>query len=236
MRPAATVIPLHRTTPVSPRRAITAIPPNGLCPMARSGRPTSSSRTCEAIAEGLTKSAKRACSPPINPQTRRKAISTAALHVLHGGVESQRLAYLGLAGTRLDVEEGFRRHHHAGDAVATLGCLRVDEGLLQRMRGFDAAEPFERDDLAALGQPDRQGAGARRLAVYQHRASTAFAEAAAEFRAVQRKVVAQEEEQGGLRLALDEVIGAVDAQGEAPRRSHGSPKRGEATLIAIVVT
>ena len=114
--------------------------------------------------------------------------------------------------------------------------LRVDEGLLQRMWGIDTAEPFERDDLAPFRQPDRQRAGAGRLAVDQYGAGAAFAEAAAEFRTAETEVVAQEEQQRRLGLAGNLMARAVDAKREALRRPHDSPRRGEARLIVLIVT
>ncbi|CAD5286860.1 hypothetical protein BOS5A_211315 [Bosea sp. EC-HK365B] len=104
------------------------------------------------------------------------------------------------------------------------------------MRRFHAAEPFERDDLALRRQPDRQGTGARRLTVDQHRAGATFAKAAAEFRTVEAEVVAQEEQQRRPGFALDLMARAVDAKREALRRPHGSPERGEARLIVLIVT
>src|SRR5438105_1366488 len=62
-------------------------------------------------------------------------------------VARERLPDLGLAGMRGLVEQRLGRHQHARDAVAALGCLLVDEGLLQRMQLGWRSETFEGRDL-----------------------------------------------------------------------------------------
>ena len=101
-------------------------------------------------------------------------------------IAGQRLAHVGLGRLRLAVEQFLGRHDHAVDAVAALRGLLVDEGLLQRMRLVDRAEPFDGGDLGVAERADRGDAGAHRLAVDQHRAGAALREPAAELGAVER--------------------------------------------------
>ena len=50
----------------------------------------------------------------------------------------QRLAHVGIGRLRLLIQQFLGLHDHAVDAIAALRGLLVDEGLLQRMRLFDA--------------------------------------------------------------------------------------------------
>ncbi len=88
----------------------------------------------------------------------------------------------------------------------------MDEGLLQRMRLLERAEPLDGGDLGAAERADRGDAGADRLAVHQHRAGAALGQPAAELGAVERQVVAQHIEQRGVRLGRHAVARAVDFQ------------------------
>lgn len=135
-------------------------------------------------------------------------------------IVAQGLANLGFARLWPRIEEGLGRHHHASRAVAALGCLRVDEGLLDRVRSLGRAEPFQRHDIASGGEPDRIGTAAPRRAVEQHRAGAAFSKATPVSRAVEGEIVTQEEEQRGVGLPLDQMLRAVNAQGEASRAAH----------------
>lgn len=111
-------------------------------------------------------------------------------------VVGQFLADLAVAGVRVAIQQRLGGHHHAVDAVAALGGLFVDEGLLQRMGMGGIAESFEGNHLAAHGSLHRGDAGAGGDAIHQHGAGAALAEAAAELGTVQLQVVAQDIEQG----------------------------------------
>src|ERR1700730_4425004 len=133
----------------------------------------------------------RSCWPPSNAldgadDARMRA--AAAQIVGEGLLDVCRARLLALVG----VEEGGRLHDHAVDAVAALGGLLVDEGLLQRMWILRAAQALERHHLVVgLERRQRHHARAHRPAVDMHRAGTALTKPAAEPRSVQAEIVAQ---------------------------------------------
>ena len=108
-------------------------------------------------------------------------------------------------------------HHHAGDAIAALGGLFLDEGLLDRRRLFDVAQPLERRYLTTFEQQDRRDAGKYCLAVDHHRAGAALAEAAAIFGGVELEMIAQHIEQRRIGIGIDAAGLAVDGEFD-----HGS--------------
>src|SRR5882757_6948696 len=127
-------------------------------------------------------------------------------------VERQSFAHLLLAGMRLGVENRLGGRDHAVDAVAALGRLLGDEGLLQRMRLFHAAQAFDGDDLGLADLRQRYHAGARRLSIDQDRAGPALPQAAAEFGAIEAEIVAQDVEQRRVRLGRNAAHRAVHLQ------------------------
>src|SRR4051795_10692268 len=131
----------------------------------------------------------------------------------------QRGADVRLARAGFALEQRLGAHHHAGDAVAALRGLRLDEGLLHRSRFFRRAEAFDRADLASLEDRDRRDAGEDRLAVGEHRAGAALAEAAAELGAVQAQILAQHVEERRRAVGLHLVHAAVYIE-----LSHQSPR------------
>jgi hypothetical protein len=110
------------------------------------------------------------------------------------------------------IEQILGGHDHAADAIATLGGLRVDEGLLQRMRLVDSAEPLDRGDFGLTDGTDLGHARAHRTAVQQHRASPALGEPAAEFGAVQREIVAQHVEKWRVGISRHRSLRTVDPE------------------------
>src|SRR6266571_3931789 len=111
-------------------------------------------------------------------------------------IAGERLSDIGLARLLVLRQERGGLHDHAVDAVAALHRLRVDEGLLHRMRLLDRAEALQRNDLLGLRElADRRDARAHGDAVDVDRAGAALAEPAAEARPVQLEVVAQRIEQ-----------------------------------------
>src|SRR6185437_6592640 len=151
----------------------------------------------------------------------RDGAKDARMRAATAEIAGERLPHLAVAGLRIALQQGRRRHDHAVDAIAALRRLLVDEGLLDGMRLVDGAETLDGGDLLARRQGDREGAGAHRLAVDDHRAGAALSETAAEFCAVQLEVVAQHIEEGGIFLRVHPVPGAVD--GELDGIGHGLP-------------
>ena len=155
---------------------------------------------------------------------------------------------LRLGRARVLLQERDRLHHHAVDAVAALGRLLVDERLDDRVRVLLRAEPLERRDLLPGHGRDGHDAGADRLPVHVHGAGPALREPAAEARAVQVELVAQDVEQRRVRRRLDGVALAVhrqlhclghslplddDAGRASPARATAAAGRGGAARLRI---
>src|SRR5207245_354379 len=119
---------------------------------------------------------------PQHPRVREAAAQ-------HAG---QRLLNLGVARRGVLIEESLRRQDDAAEAKAALRRLLVDERFLNRVRVVRRTETFERGDLGAVHRADRRDARADRAAADDDRAGAALPEAAAEFRAPKREIVAQD--------------------------------------------
>src|SRR6266852_4729558 len=143
----------------------------------------------------------------------------------------ERVSDLALGGVALlGGEEGCGLHHHAVDAVAALGGLLLDEGLLDRVRLLGGAQPLEGDDLGRADLADRDAAGARRLAVHQHGARSALRQPASELGPVQLQVVAEHVEQRGVGFDVQAVGFAVDRERDHRPSSRGNGSSTGATL------
>src|SRR5579859_1234559 len=126
-------------------------------------------------------------------------IGAAAAEVGEIGVD------VGVCGFGVGLQEGRRAHDLAGLAVAALGHVLLQPGLLHRVAQI-GRQRLDGDDLGALGGLGRQDAGALRLAVHVHRAGAALGDAAAELGPGQAQLVAQHPEQR--RVVLDiELMG-----------------------------
>jgi len=99
-----------------------------------------------------------------------------------------------------------------------LGGLLLDEGALDRRRMIRRPQTFECRHLLALQEQQRRDAGEHGLAVDHHRAGAALPETAAVFGGVELEVVAQDIEQGRIRLGGDFVVATIDLQ------FHGWPR------------
>ena len=135
-------------------------------------------------------------------------------HVREAAAEHarQRLLDFRFAGFRILVEKSFRRQNHAVQAEPALRGLFVDERLLNRMRFFRRAQPFERHDLLAGHSAHRRHAGPHRRAVHDRRTGAALAQAAAELRAAQLQIVAQGIEQGSRGVEIQGVAPPIDLE------------------------
>src|SRR5262249_33856664 len=88
---------------------------------------------------------------------------------------------VGIGRLRLRFEQRRHRHDHPALAVAALRHIVIDPGLLDLGETAVVGEPFDGDDLFALGGARRERAGPRRSAVNVHRAGAALGNAAAVF-------------------------------------------------------
>jgi hypothetical protein len=98
---------------------------------------------------------------------------------------------------------GLRAHHPAGNAVAALGRLFVDEGLLQFVRLALFEQAFKRCDLARADRGDRHDAGIRRSSFDMNHARAALPQAAAKFGAVQPEFIPQDIEERRRWIGVD---------------------------------
>src|SRR5438132_6506993 len=93
------------------------------------------------------------------------------------------------------VEQSLGRDQDAGKAIAALPGLLVEKSLLQRMGPLRRAQSLDRHDRLARHCRQWLAAGFLRPAVDQYHAAAALLLAAAEFRADEPEVVAQDVEQ-----------------------------------------
>ena len=115
-------------------------------------------------------------------------------------VPGHALPDLRVGRVRVAIEQRLRGQDLPVLAEAALRHLLVDPGLLHRVQLAVLRQPFERGDLGALHRGHRPDARPHRLALDEHRAGAALAEAAAEARALQAEVVAQDVEQRRRRV------------------------------------
>jgi hypothetical protein len=105
------------------------------------------------------------------------------------------------------VEQGSGGEDLAALAVAALGDVEVDPGLLEEVELAVGGEAFDGGDVA-VGFGNGELAGADGLAVDVDGAGAAFADAAAVLGALEVELVAQDPEERG-------VVGDVDGEGVA---------------------
>ena len=117
-------------------------------------------------------------------------------------------------GGRVGVQQRLGAHHHAGDAVAALRRLLVDEGTLHQARRVGRAQSLDGADLPARQRGDRHQAGEHGMAVQLHGAGSALAQAAAELGAVQPEIVAQHIQQRRGGIGVHRVVVTVHGQGD----------------------
>lgn len=99
--------------------------------------------------------------------------------------------------------------------------LLFDKGTLHRMQALAIAKAFQGHDRPAGHAERRDHAGARRHAVDQHGTGAAFAQAAAVFRAVERQIVAQYQQERRIRHHLRMKLFAVHRQHQRMLRQRG---------------
>src|SRR2546426_4028189 len=125
------------------------------------------------------------------------------------------LTDLRLRRVGVDVQEIERRHEHPRRAEAALEPVVLAERFLERMELAGLREPLDRHDLRAVRLNGEHDARARRLAVEHDRAGAADAVLAADVRAREPEILAQEVHEQLARLAAPFPGGAID--GEAHR-------------------
>ena len=117
----------------------------------------------------------------------------------------QRLADLRVARLRMLVQECLRGQDDAAQAESALRGLLLDERALDRVRSIRGAEALEGGDLRSADGGDRHHTRPGRAAVDEHGARSALAEAAAELRAAEREIVAEDVEERGGPVGVEDV-------------------------------
>jgi len=129
-------------------------------------------------------------------------------------IVAQRIQRLFLGGMGIALQQRLGGHDHAAQTIAALRGLLTDKGILHRIGIVARAEAFEGYDVASDTARDRDHASPRRHLIDQHGAGAAFAKTAAEFGAVQFKIIAQHVEQGGVRRGANVVDPAVHPEAD----------------------
>ena len=114
-------------------------------------------------------------------------------------------------------DAGDAGHDLPGRAIAALEGVALDEGGLQGVELLALGQAFDGRDLAPFDEGGEREARFHALAVHQHRAGAALAEATAFLRAREMQVLAQRVEQRGARIERQPMFGSVDAQHEVER-------------------
>src|SRR2546426_5168853 len=148
-------------------------------------------------------------------------------------VAADRFADLRLGGILVAGEQGAARQHHPRGAVAALQPVLLPERFLDGVQLAVLLQAFHRGDLRALGLDREDGAGLHGLAIEQHRAGAAVGGVAADVRAGQAQVLAEQVDEKQSRLDLHAVRSAVDGQLDV-MRGHGyrPPARSTAFFSA----
>lgn len=116
-------------------------------------------------------------------------------------------------GTRFGIEKRLGRHQDAGEAVAALPGLMVDESGDERMRGI-AGKAFGGLDFGASGLGHGHVAGLDGAPADDDGAGSAGAVPASEARRAQTQILSQNVEKRGCRLGLDRDLAAIDCEAE----------------------
>ena len=109
-------------------------------------------------------------------------------------------------------DAGDAGHDLSGRAIAALEGITFDESGLQRMELLALRQAFDGRDLAPLDERSKRKARFHALAVHQHRAGTALAEAAAFLGACQMQMLTKGIEQRRTSIERQPVLGSIDAQ------------------------
>src|SRR5947209_14686072 len=112
---------------------------------------------------------------------------------------------------------GDASHDLSGRAISALESVTLDEGGLQRVELIALRQALDGRDLVAFHEGRERQTCFDALAVHQHRARAALAEATAFLRACKMQVLAQCIEQCGARIESQPMLGPVDAQQDIER-------------------
>src|SRR5207245_10931941 len=134
----------------------------------------------------------------------------------------QRCAYSGGGGLRCMEQQPASGHDPPGCSEARLAPARLDERLLHRMQGMAVADPFDRDDVAALRLPAEHKARAHQGPIHINGARSALALLARVLRAVKAQPLSEDVEQA---FTLPNLISADPLPVDGERDLHATDFR-----------
>src|ERR1051325_646050 len=140
----------------------------------------------------------------------------------------QAVAHFRLARICVALQQVARGHDHARRAEAALQAVLVPESLLHDVQLAVAGETFDRGDRGAVRLHGEHRARLHRLPVEEDRADAALAGVAADVRAGEAELVAQEVDEEEARLDVRRLLRAVDREGD--RVLHAGPPQGRVRL------
>jgi hypothetical protein len=114
-------------------------------------------------------------------------------------------------GIGVTFQERHQAHQNAWGAEATLYGVSFPEGFLKGMQVIHGSQSFDCENLMAVGLHSKHQAGPDRFSIKQNGASATYTVLAADVRASQAKLMAQEIAQQQARLDGALVLGAIDS-------------------------
>ena len=170
----------------------------------------------------------------IRSAATRDSAQDAGMAAAAANIVVERLGDLTPRRREVVIEQRLRRDQDAGQTIAALARLLVEKGLLQGMRAVGRTQPFDRQDVPAGNRRQCLAAGFDRLAVDQHHAAAALFEAAAEFRAEEAEMIAQNIEERRVGVGSDADLASIHIQTDCLHRCLASRRRSRTIAKAAL--
>jgi hypothetical protein len=129
-----------------------------------------------------------------------------------------RLCSIGLVG-----EKSGHSDDHAVQAIATLRGLFLDESILDKVQVVNCSKAFEGHDLSSLDSACFDSARTHRTTVDKDRTRAALTKSTSVFGAVEPKIVAEDEQERGIRRKLQDVLGPIYVENHRPAAHQKLP-------------
>src|SRR5439155_23628752 len=108
-------------------------------------------------------------------------------------------------------------HDLSGCAIAALEGISLDEGRLQRVELVACCQTLDGGNLAPFHERGEREARFHTLAVHQHRAGAALAEAAAFLRSCKMQMLTESIEERGSRIERESMLDPVHTERDVQR-------------------
>ena len=128
----------------------------------------------------------------------------------HAEIAAEADAYFLVRRIRVVPQQLESRQDHSGSAKAALERVVLLKRLLQRMERLIRREPFNGENLFAVGLGGKEQTGTNRATIEQHRAGAAHAVLAADVGSDQAEIMAQKIDERATRLDRSRLAYAVD--------------------------